>query len=542
MPGRDCVSQARKFACAAIPAVAIAGVLYDQLFIATSYNSIAGSLGVSSEQCAVLLSIYFVFVGSLMMMWGRFAQVVGAPRLLVGGVVGLAVGEAFSFVPGGLPVLMIARMITATAAAAIIPCCFTIVSETFETAKGRNAAFAGLAAMTGLGGVLGSLSGALFGSSPAWRVAWALPAIVLAIAILLLQRFLPEIPAGLSWVEFDAVSCGLVSVGLLAFTTVLAEGGQIGWIKAASSISIGPVHMASGLPVVPVLVATFVVAFSLLGFRQQRRAHKGETILLGRGLLRIHRFRNGVAILALFSLTSSGIIGALPLFQAYAFGTTALRIGLHAVMVSVGITVGGFSVAPLARRLSHRMIISCAIILQVASVVSMAALPLNRAPSNTYLISFLIFGLSVGLGLGSLNNVMLADVHDGDLLSASSFSQTAANLASGLAVTTATFVYVSTGDAMNRLDRSGLSESQRSALDQVTHLRQPTVDGLGSTTQAKVTLSGVLHDSNLQSLQHQITNVVLKQFTLLIVLSIGLSCISLVLAWRMGRQPAPAGD
>ncbi len=539
------LTQRQRTAVAVITAAVITVVLYDQLYIASSYNAIAQTLGVAPSKGANLLSLYFIFVGSSMVVAGRLAQVVGYARLLAGSMVLFAIGSAVALIPGPFVLLSLARIVVAIAAAGAVPTCFALVSECYGEGRARNRAFATLAAMVGVGGAVGALAGAAFGGAGQWRVWWVIPGIVMGLAAPLALKYLPKVGGAIGWQEFDVASAILTFVGLAGIMTAVADGDQIGWWAARGELALGPVHLPQGFLVTPLLFVISVLCLIGLYVRQKRRARRGHTLIIGSTLFRIRRFRIGVIVLMLMSLTSAGLLGAMPLFISYSFGSSAIYIGLHAFLVSLGIAVGGFAVAPLSRRMAQHTIVSTAIVLQIFTMLLMSGMTIADLRGLAFLLPYGLFGVSIGLGLGSLNNILLADVPDSDLSSGSSVAQTVANLASGLAVTIATLEFLFAGAAAVKIFSSGLNSGQIQALKDAAALQDISVNGFGYPIETQVS-HGILSMPALQPLTHQVTAVVWTQFGVLAVVTIAVSGVSLWLTRKLKEtgtvQPVMSGE
>ncbi len=526
------LTQRQRTAVTVITAAVIAIVLYDQLYIASSYNAIAQTLGVAPSQAANLLSLYFIFVGSSMVVAGRLAQVVGYARLLAGSMALFAIGGAVALIPGPFALMSLSRVVVAIAAAGAVPTCFALVSECYGEGRARNRAFATLAAMVGVGGAAGALAGAAWGGSGQWRVWWVIPGIVMGLAAPFALKYLPKVRGQIGWQEFDVASAILIFVGLAGIMTALADGEQIGWWAAHVELTLGPVYLPQGFLVTPLLCVISVLCLIGLFVRQKRRARRGHTLIIRSILFRTRRFRIGVIVLMLMSLTSAGLLGAMPLFISYSYGSSAINIGLHAFLVSLGIAVGGFAVAPLARRMAQHTIVSTAIVLQILTMLLMSSMTFADLRGLVFLLPYGLFGVSIGLGLGSLNNILLADVPDSDLSSGSSVAQTVANLASGLAVTIAILEFRFAGDAAVKIFSSDLNSGQIQALKDAAALQNISVSGFGYPIETQVS-TGILSAPALQPLMHQLTAVVWTQFAALTVVTIAVSGVSLWLTRKL---------
>lgn len=440
-----------------------------------------------------------------------------------------------ALIPSTFGFFFLSRLVVAIGAACAIPTSFTIVSETFKSDGLRNRAFSGLVVAVGIGGVLGSLSGSAFGDTGVWRPALAMPMIVLGVASLRFQRVLPIDRPDQSWRFLQPVSSLLLVAALATGFAALIEVPSQGWGGIVSPLRIGPLELQAGFPLTLALVGTSFacgVAFACVQIAARRL---GEPPFVDPAILRFRRFRVGLALLVILTLTSSGLLSTLPVFNAFEFGADPARLGMTALVISAGLALGGLLAVPLLARLAVYRLIQLSMVVQICTVVLVLWLGGSHPNQITMLPFYLLFGLAIGLALGALNNIILRDLPNSDLPAATATSQTVSNLASGLATMIGTTVFVFVGEVVVKFVAN---DGDRSALERLAQMRTIAPTGLGPGTQIDESHFGALASPEISPLINQTSTVVIAQYLSIGALAIGFALISIYLAIAL-RDPGP---
>jgi MFS family permease len=296
-------------------------VVLDLSVVAVALPSMEADLGFCPGSVSWVMTAYALAYGGALLVGGRAADLVGARRVLAGG---LGLFGAASLV-GGLAwtpaVLIAARAAQGLGAAAMSPATLSLVTSVFPRSPERERALGVFATMASLGLVTGLLLGGAV-TELGWRwVMWlAVPVCAVALAG---GRLLPvgrrDPGAGL-----DLGAATLVTAGAALVVFGLSRAPQHGWISAAT---IG--NIASGL----LLVGGFVLV--------ERRSHHPlvparlfrhrEVALVNAALLAKSAF--GPAWLFVLTLHFQVVRGLDPLVTGLAFvplGAGALAAGLLA--------------------------------------------------------------------------------------------------------------------------------------------------------------------------------------------------------------------
>jgi len=206
--------------------------------------------GVSISEASQVISLFALTYGLMQLFYGPVGDRFGKYRVVIWACIGCSLGSALSALSADLPFLVGARVVTALAAAAIIPLSLAWVGDVVHYEK-RQETLARLGLGTTLGMTAGQLFGGLLTDTLGWRWAFALMAAVFATVSGLLLQHLKNLepvvqhghePAGffqqLKQVARDAWARTLLSVALV-------EGAMIFGLLAVTASHLHHMHHIS---------------------------------------------------------------------------------------------------------------------------------------------------------------------------------------------------------------------------------------------------------------------------------------------------------
>ena len=306
-----------------------------QTMIIPALPVLAVELGTSTAWATWLLTGFLLSASVAIPVLGKLGDQHGKERLLVislGVFLLGSIGACFAWDIGSL----IGFRILQGAGGAVFPLSFSIIKDEFPAEK-VGVAVGAVSAVFAVGGSLGLVLSGVIVDHVSWRWIFAVGAVEVAAAVVLVYLFVPESPIKTpSRVDFPGAA--LLSVGLLALLLALTEGERWGW---ASGRILG-LFGAS---------ATALVAWGLVELRVPEPM-VDMRMLANREVL----FANLTALIAGFALFGSFILvpSLLQLpreLAVYGFGASATVTGLYLLPSSVT----GFLSGPLAGVLSRRV-------------------------------------------------------------------------------------------------------------------------------------------------------------------------------------------
>ncbi|GJC90179.1 putative MFS-type transporter C1683.03c [Colletotrichum liriopes] len=178
--------------------------------------SLSEDIGIPPTRQQIVVSIYNISTGSLMLLWGRIADVYGRRLVyLIGSVLFTLSNLCLPFTRYEVP-FHIVRFLQGMSGAALIPSGIGIIASTFPRGKARNNAYVCIAAVASVGSVLGNIFGGVIGGLLSWHTEIA-------------NSGEESRARSVDWIGGALVSCSLVLL-LAAFTQANVIGWSTPWI------------------------------------------------------------------------------------------------------------------------------------------------------------------------------------------------------------------------------------------------------------------------------------------------------------------------
>src|SRR5947208_4188426 len=156
--------------------VVICGVVFldtlDLSLVQVALPSIGSALHLAEGQLQWIVSAFVLGYGGFLLLGGRCADVLGRRRVLLAGLVALAVASALGAVASDETVLIITRFIKGVSAAFTAPAALSILTTSFAEGQRRNRALGLYAAGAAAGFTFGLVVGGLL-TELSWRYTFA---------------------------------------------------------------------------------------------------------------------------------------------------------------------------------------------------------------------------------------------------------------------------------------------------------------------------------------------------------------------------------
>jgi EmrB/QacA subfamily drug resistance transporter len=380
----------RRWLVLVVIALAQLMVVLDATVVNIALPSAQRDLGFSDGNRQWIVTAYSLAFGSLLLLGGRLADLIGRRIVFLVGVVGFAGASALAGAAQNFEVLVIGRALQGMFGALLAPAALSLLNTTFTDARERAKAFGIYGAIGGAGGGVGLLLGGLLTEHLSWR--WTLyvnlvfAAMAFAGGLALLRKGVPA-----DRPKLDIPGTVLVTAGLfgLVYGFSNAETHQWGSPFTWGFLALGGVLLA---------------AFT---WWQTRARHP---LLPLRVLL--HRDR-GASFIVL------AIAGA-GLFGVFLFLTFYLQVSLHYTPVKTGLAflpmIGGLLVAAqlatniLLQRLGPKPLVPFGMALAGVGMVWLTALDLSSTYAADVLPPLIFIGVGIGLALPPALSVATAGV------------------------------------------------------------------------------------------------------------------------------------
>ncbi|MEV6123122.1 MFS transporter [Streptomyces sp. NPDC052077] len=348
-----------------------------------------------------VIDIYTIALAALLVPLGTLSDRIGRRSLLLWSLVAFAAASLACASAPGVLVLVLARLVQGTAAAALFATTLPLLDASYS-GRARHRAFAIWGAVSGLAAAVGNVSGGLL-SALGWRAVFA-AAVPLALAAAVLTAvFLPrDRPGGRSPLNATGmVLLGAAVGGLVAATLVFAEHGP---------------HMSA---------TAVLVACACLGtvFAVHERRHP-DRALIGPALVGNPVFRTTAVVAAAYYFAAFGTLPAVSFWlqDAHGLAPAAIALVLSAQPVAFFLT-SALSGARLGR-LDRRVPFTAGLVICGSGCLGLALPAL--APGWQSILAALVL---TGVGSGIISPVLPAAAMDGVAPSRTGVSSSAVNAA-----------------------------------------------------------------------------------------------------------------
>ena len=321
---------------------------------------------------------------------GRLGDQFGKERMLLVSLGLFFVGSAAAAAAWDVWSLIGFRAL-AGAGGALFPLSFAIIRDEFPPEKAK-VAYGVLSAVFGVGGGIGIVASGVIIDTIGWRWLFVLGSIPVALAIVLVHRYVPESPIK-SPSRVDVGGALLLSAALLTLMLALTEGEDWGWTSGA----------------VLSLALASAAAFVVWAVWERRTAAPmvDMRMLAQRPVL----LTNVVTLIAGFALFSCFVL--VPTFvqapagRGYGFGASATEVGLYLLPGSAALLFAGPLAGVASRRVGSKWPLAAGML-----IVSAAALILAVAHEEPWevVVAYTLLCAGVGLAFAAMVALIVENV------------------------------------------------------------------------------------------------------------------------------------
>jgi MFS family permease len=431
--------------------VVLCGVLFldglDVSMVGVALPSIGSDLDLSTSSLQWIVSGYVLGYGGLLLLGGRFADLLGRRRVLLGALAVFTVASILGGLVSDGTLLIATRFLKGAAAAFTAPASLSIITTTFPEGPARNRALSIYTAVGASGFSLGLVFGGLM-TELGWRWTFLLPVPVAIALLIAAPRVLAKdgpIAPGVRR-SFDFSGAITLTAGMMLLVRTIVEAPNTGWGDPAT---IGGLAIAAALLTLFVGIerrsANPLVRLGILRSAPLLRANLGMMTMFGAYI--------GFQFVGTLYLQS--VLGWSPLEMALAFLPGGLIVAFGSPRL--GPLVDRFGTARIIIAGSAAFLIGYALFLRIGDSFSYAGI---------FLPTMLLIGVGFGLSFPAYNMQATAGIANEEQGLASGLVNTSLQVggALGLAISTAV-ISANTGGAA---EGAALLDGFRPAIEVVT--------------------------------------------------------------------------
>ncbi|MER7542001.1 MFS transporter [Actinomadura sp.] len=208
-------------------------LILDVTVVAIALPHIETDLGLSRQAVTWTVSAYTLAFGGLMLLGGRTADLIGAKRVVLAGLLIFTAASLVTGLAGSAGMLLGGRVAQGVGAAMLSPAALSLVVSLFDGDE-RNRALGVWSALGGGGAALGVLLGGALTAGPGWPWVFYVNVPIGLVIILALARMLPRQQAAKPRPRLDVLGALLVTASSGALIYALIRAGDDGWLTAAT--------------------------------------------------------------------------------------------------------------------------------------------------------------------------------------------------------------------------------------------------------------------------------------------------------------------
>ena len=412
-------SYPRKWLTLAVVAVGVFMAVLDSSMVNISLPTITLALGTDLATVQWVVTAYLLTITSLLLSFGRLADIVGRKPVYIVGFVVFTVASGLCGAAQSVEQLIVLRAIQGVGAAMTMAMGPAITTAAFPPSE-RGKALGLNATVVAMGASLGPSLGGLLIRVLDWRAVFfarvpvGLLGIVLAVAVLREQH----LPAERQ--RFDLAGAGLLSLGLSALLLGLNRGQQDGWGSTSSVLLL-------------TAFGALLVAFVALESRVAQP-------MLDLSLFRHRVFAAANTSSMLSFVANSGSVFLTPFLLTGGLGFGAAEVGLLMTASPLAIAVVGPISGWLSDRYGSRWLSSLGLLISCVGLLLLSRLGPGSSAVDVA-ASLAVTGVGGGLFQSPNNSAIMGSVSRDRLGIASGMLATMRNLGMALGVALAGAVY-----------------------------------------------------------------------------------------------------
>jgi MFS family permease len=415
----------------------------DVSMVGVALPSIGQELNLGTDSLQWIVSAYVLGYGSLLLLGGRLADLLGRRRIFL---IALTVFAAASLL-GGLvddPAILIAtRFIKGLAAAFTAPTGFSIITTNFAEGRERNKALSIFTTFGASGFSLGLVVGGLM-TSLSWRWTFLVSVPIAVVVVLLGMKFIPKDKPSVEDSGHDVWGAVTLALGMLGLVYTLVSAPEQGW---------GSVATIAGFAVSVAVLAAFAVIENKVKHPLIRFSILSEGWVARANLSAVGLFGSYLSFQFIVTMYLQSVLGWTPL-------------GMALALLPAGLLVA--SSAPFADRLIEKFGATQLILAGLTAMGLGYVLFLRVGTTPNYVLdilpSVILLGVGFALAFPSINVQATAGIKDSEQGLAAGLIQTSTQVGAALVLAVTTALVSGHGQTAGTVSAQAMLEQYRPGL------------------------------------------------------------------------------
>jgi EmrB/QacA subfamily drug resistance transporter len=336
---------------------------------------------------------YALTFGSLLLVGGRLADLLGRRRVLVIGLIVFAVASLACGLAQWPVMLIVARLVQGSAGALVSPAALSLLTTTNAEGAARNRALAIWQATTAAGATAGIVAGGLLTQYAGWRAVFLVNPPLILIMLALIRRLPASAPTGTSRIDYPGAA--LVTAAIASLIFGLSYGQQHGFDS-------------------PATIATLVLAV-LLGAAFVRVELTAAVPMLPLAIFSVPSRRAAVAAMVMIGAVLAGYVYFVSLYLQRVHHYSPVLTGLALVPSTVTVVLmSTLGTRQLLSRVSARWVLVAGLSCMGAGQLWLSFISLHATYLSVVLPGLILTSLGIGLALPTASIAITSGVRRED--------------------------------------------------------------------------------------------------------------------------------
>ena len=426
--------------------------LMDSTIASVAAPFIRKDLGGSYADVQWITAAYTLAMAVMLLTGGRLGDMFGRKRMLLIGAAGFTAASLAASLAPSTEALIAFRALQGGLGAVMVPQVFGLIRDLFAPQE-MGKAFGILGPACGLAAILGPVvSGLLIDANllgSGWRMIFLVNVPVGAFVLVAGAKFLPSVAPTATSRRLDFASVALGAVGAFMLVYPLVQGRELGWPLWIDALLVAGVAALAGL-------ARLQIA--------RRRA--GATPLIEPGIFAKRSYVSGIAFALVFLGAMGGITLTLGVFLQAGLGYSPI----HAALTTAPFALGGFLGSGLGATFMSkvgRTVVQAGLVVMGLGLLALYAAVQHAGTavgSWDFVAPLLVSGIGMGMVWVPMFEIIVGDVADHEVGSASGVLQAVQQLGMSLGVAAIGTVFFGALGAHADRTRDFLEAAQRTTL------------------------------------------------------------------------------
>jgi len=408
-------------------------VILDISAVNVALPDMAADLGIARSDVAWTITSYSLVFGSLLLLGGRAADLLGRRRVFLAGLGVFTTASLASALAGSAGTLFAARAAQGLGAAMLSPAALAILTASFTGGRERTRALGAWGAVAGAGAAIGVLLGGALTELAEWRAIFLVNVPVGAALAAAAARAVPADAAPPRFRGLDMRGAALATASFGALVYASSQAVDAGW-TSAQTLGLGAAGLGG------------LAAFAALELRTAEP------------LLRVQRLADravggGALMMLAVSAVMFGIFLLTSIYMQEVLGAGALETGLAFLPVALATAAGAHAGGHVVRHLGVRVPMAVALAVAAGGLLLLAGVGEDGGYAADVLPGMVVAGAGLGVAVVCVGVAVLSGAREREAGMLSGLNTTGHELGGSLGV--AVLVTIATTGVANPGELAG---------------------------------------------------------------------------------------